>query len=63
MLGHPLAQGEADPAGMIDEQPDRVAVDNLGEQDLDLGLDGGELLLDVGLDRGADGCPPFLLST
>src|SRR4051794_41307017 len=38
---------------MVDEEPDQRAVDDLGEKDLDLGLDFGELVLDVGLDRAA----------
>src|SRR3954471_959504 len=53
VVGHALAKLERDTLGMIDEQPDLVAVDDLGEKDLDLGLDGRELLLDVGLDRRA----------
>ena len=32
-----------------------LAADDLGEQDLDLGLDSRELRLDVGLDRAAHG--------
>ena len=53
VLGHALAEGERDPVGVIDEQPHHRAVDDLGEKNLDRGLDVRELLLDVGLDRGA----------
>jgi hypothetical protein len=49
--GDPLAELERDAAGVVDEQADEGAPDDLGEQYLDLGLRLGETGLDVGLDR------------
>src|ERR671933_140335 len=48
-VGDPLAEVERDAVGMVDEQPQRVAADDLGEQHFDVRRLGGQARLDVGL--------------
>src|SRR5918992_161136 len=48
LLRDPLAQLERDAGGVVDEEPDEAAGDDLGEQDLDLGFHLREACLDVG---------------
>ena len=50
MVRDPLAQVEAHPVGVVDEQPHELSAHHLGEQDLDVGLDVAKTRLDVGLD-------------
>src|SRR3954453_7027537 len=50
MLGDALAKLERDAVGMVDEEANEIASDDLGEQDLDIWLHLCQAGLDLGLD-------------
>src|SRR5438067_310606 len=51
MAGHALAQPQRHTVGMVDVEAERATPDDLGQQQLDVRLGGGERLLDLYLER------------
>ena len=52
MLGDPFAERQVDPAGVVDEDAQRLVAGLLDGDQVELGVELGELLLDVLLEVG-----------
>ena len=52
MLGDPFAERQVDPAGVVDEEAQRLGAGLLDGDQVELGIELGQLLLDVLLEVG-----------